>query len=162
MIDSVQHKSGGGAILGVLQQHIDGVLHLVGHPLSRWLSLRPQFEVFDRVVIAVSVSVMDLFKRCQRSSKCLLHNVAVKQDFFAAPQVKHAVTTVETKVSLVRNRTPLATFVPAVLRAKSLFAIIARFYSGLRAKFASFSDFSAELALEHEYRLVAHVGQCTA
>lgn len=72
-----QHHTCRLGILWVQPEHVYGEGDFVGDALARWLSLGPKFQVFQSVIVALAVFVMNAFAFYKRTAKVLFHSVAM-------------------------------------------------------------------------------------
>lgn len=83
MANGAQFVAGDSTKLGVSSQQVDGELYLVRDTLSVRLVPGPKFQIFNDVVRAVSVFVVNTFVFCQRASEIGRHYIAMLQSLLA-------------------------------------------------------------------------------
>jgi hypothetical protein len=79
MFEGLQFETGCAPEFGVELQHLDCERDLVHHALSGSVATRKQFEIVDRIVLAVAVFVVDCFVIVQFAAKMFRHYVAMFQ-----------------------------------------------------------------------------------
>ena len=133
---------------GIQLKYLDRKRDFVGDALARRLHLHPQFQIFVRIVKAITVFVVNVLAFAKWAAQTLFHEFAVLVFFATSAQMKATISR-RMHVSFGVYRAPLATFVSAFTRAESLAFIVARVFSVFGAAKAAFLSFAATLALKN-------------
>jgi hypothetical protein len=148
MFERLQFETGCAPEFGVELQHLDCERDLVDHALSGSVATRKQFEIVDRIVLAVAILVMDCFVFMKFAAKVLFHDIAVfehSSTFSAANQRWQ----MNPDIAMAFDMTPhLATLKSSqgFLSKRFVFAVIAAVFLFFVKTATRFSAFFNQLA----------------
>lgn len=83
LFDVTQFDAGRSGEIRVEPKHVDRELDFVHYALAGTVPARKEFEVFDRVVLAIAVAMVNCFLFAQTTAQMLFHYVAVFKNILA-------------------------------------------------------------------------------
>ena len=113
-----QFVTSGTAKLGVQRQYLDGERDLIGHALAGAVSATEKFKVFERVVLSVSIFVMNCLMVVKFAANVPLHHMAVFKNrvFFSRNKGRNG----NPNVSVFLNMTAITSVIKAFERGGAL------------------------------------------
>jgi hypothetical protein len=141
--------------LGVQGQYLDSESNLVDDALTGRLHLRPQLQIAQGVVEAVTILVMNVFVLFKRATESFGHQHAMLIRLFAPSKMQPTIPR-RMHVTGATDWAPFSAFPTAFFRAELLLHVVASVATIFSSAQVAFLSLATQLALKCRRRFVVH------